>query len=183
MHEITSSCLGQRKSNGYRKQSHSSHQNPCARLMLIAVHATRCQYSASQDVGMAECQDSSQLRVTYITNDCGSVEQEQRWVRERERGREIERDGTAKRRMGMQWWARWRECLRARARSVGGLMLQASHRLSSRRYADPAARLPYFNASVIGSPPATGILKASRATHRSPLFNPADQECLVSSLR
>lgn len=72
---------------------------------------------------------------------------------------------------------------RARARSVGGLMLQASHRLSSRRYADPAARLPYFNASVIGSPPATGILKASRATHRSPLFNPADQECLVSSLR
>ncbi|KAK1120536.1 hypothetical protein K0M31_012515 [Melipona bicolor] len=50
--------------------------NPCARLMLIAVHATRCQDSASQDVGMAECQDSSQLRVTYITNDCGPVEQE-----------------------------------------------------------------------------------------------------------
>ena len=92
MHEITSSCLGQRKSNGYRKQSHSSHQNPCARLMLIAVHATRCQYSASQDVGMAECQDSSQLRVTYITNDCGSVEQEQRWVRERERERGGERE-------------------------------------------------------------------------------------------
>lgn len=38
-------------------------------------------------------------------------------------------------------------------------MLRASHRLSSRRYADLVARLPYFNASVIGSPPATGILK------------------------
>jgi len=50
-------------------------------------------------------------------------------------------------------------------RSVGGPMLRASHRLSSRRYADPAARLPYFNASVIGSPPATGILKGM-AMHR-----------------
>lgn len=73
------------------------------------------------DVGMAECQDTSQLRVTYITNDRGPDE------RERE---------------GMHG-------------SVGGPMLRASHRLSSRRY--PAPRLPYFNATVIGSPPATGI--------------------------
>lgn len=63
-------------------------------------------------------------------------------------------------------------------RSVGGPMLRASHRLSSRRYADPVARLPYFNASVIGSPPATGILKGTAARVRalrgeicSPLLN------------
>lgn len=54
-------------------------------------------------------------------------------------------------------------------RSVGGPMLRASHRLSSRRYADPAARLSYFNASVIGSPPATGILKGM-ASRRNLLF-------------
>lgn len=112
-----------------------------------ADHATRCQDSSSQYVGMAECQDSSQLRVTYITNDCGPVEQERRTEIKRRRAR---RNGAI---------AAAPEC--ARARSVGGLMLRASHRLSSRRYADPAARLPYFNASVIGSPPATGILKAS----------------------
>lgn len=90
---------------------------------------------------MAECQDSSQLRVTYITNDCGpgsgvTAARRTDGERERERG-----------------------CGGAHG-SVGGPMLRASHRLSSRRYADPAPRLPYFNATVIGSPPATGILKA-----------------------
>ncbi|KAG7208221.1 hypothetical protein KM043_016568 [Ampulex compressa] len=122
---------------------------------------TRCQESEAvrsdgwyerQDVGMAGCQDSSQLRVTYITNDCGPAKQR-----------------------------RNEEESRARAdasRSVGGPLLRASHRLSSRRYADPAARLSYFNASVIGSPPATGILKATppemkmaRLSHR-PVLNP-----------
>ena len=108
--------------------------------------ATRCQDSrpARRDVGMAECQDSSQLRVTYITNDCGPGRAEPR-----ERERERERKG-------------------ARAHgSVGGPMLRASHRLSSRRYADPAPRLPYFNATVIGSPPATGILKAPSSSSSS----------------
>lgn len=40
----------------------------------------------------------------------------------------------------------------------------ASHRLSSRRYADFAARLPYFNASVIG--PYTGYRNPSPADLR-----------------
>lgn len=104
-----------------------------------------------QDVGMAGCQDSSQLRVTYITNDCG--------LTEREKG------GPG---------AEWRRETRASAdapRSVGGPMLRASHRLSSRRYADPAARLPYFNASVIGSPPATGILKGAAVHEARDLFS------------
>ncbi|CAK9821422.1 hypothetical protein ANTRET_LOCUS153 [Anthophora retusa] len=46
--------------------------DPCARLMLIAIHAIRCQDLASQDVGMAECQDSSQLRVT----DTGDIDED-----------------------------------------------------------------------------------------------------------
>lgn len=54
--------------------------------------------AARRDVGMAECQDSSQLRVTYITNDCGpgsGVTAARRTDEERER-------------KGMRWRARIR---------------------------------------------------------------------------
>jgi len=60
----------------------------------LALDATRCDLDGEalrvdgryerQDVGMAGCQDSSQLRVTYITNDCGLWRNEKE--RERERG-------------------------------------------------------------------------------------------------
>lgn len=113
---------------------------------------------------MAGCQDSSQLRVTYITNDCG--------LTERERGGGKGRRGTESR--TKKRGARSRASTDA-SRSVGGPMLRASHRLSNRRYADPVARLPYFNASVIGSPPATGILKgaSARGAICSALLDPA----------
>jgi len=62
----------------------------------LALDATRCDLDGEalrvdgryerQDVGMAGCQDSSQLRVTYITNDCGLWRNEKERERERERG-------------------------------------------------------------------------------------------------
>lgn len=59
-------------------------------------------------------------KVTYITNDYGELERGSEGVRVHQLG------------------------------TVGGPELRASHHLSSRRYADPAARLSYFNANVIG---------------------------------